>query len=134
MNKSKTKQTESRKLNNTTYAYALTLGAGSNDREDAGDAYGIYLRKRFYTNELYVKKNLKEAYHIPTKKARALYGDSNLHVVIFKNCMPAKESDFDGFRWMYEAKQTIWMPLLEFQKWYGKLPTLNSGGIKAYKL
>jgi hypothetical protein len=121
-------------LNETTFLYPLTLGTGGNSREDAGDAYGIYLRKRFHTNELYPKKNLKEAYHIPTKKARALYGDSNLHVVIFKNCKPAQQSDLEGFKFVYEAKQTIWMPLLEFKKWYGKIPNMQPTGIKAYKL
>ena len=122
------------KIKTTTYNFPLTLGASTgNKRDDAGDAYGIYLRKRFHTNEQYPKP-AKEAYHIPTRKARTLYGDSNLHVVIFKNVKPASKSELKGFSWVYEAEETIWMPLLEFKKWYGSIPIMNSGGTKAKKM
>jgi hypothetical protein len=114
------------------YNFGLTLGTASN-RDDAGDAYGIYLRKQFHSNNMY-SYEIKDAYHIPTKKAIKEYGESNLHVVIFKNCMPAAKSKLKGFRWVYEAEQTIWMPLLEFKKWYGSIPTMNSGGTKAKKI
>jgi len=111
------------------YAFPLTLGTKSNNRETPGDVYGVYINKTYYSNNIHPYK-VDTAVLIPTKDAIDKYGQEVLHIVIFKGVKPAEKSTKDGYKWMYKASTATLMPVTDFIKLFGKLPTLNSGGVK----
>lgn len=116
-------------MSNKEYAFPLTLGTKGNNRETPGDVYGVYINKKFYSNNIH-PYNVNTAVLIPTKDAIDKYGQDVLHVVIFKGVKPAEKSSKPGYRWMYKATTSTLMSVKDFIKLFGKLPTLNSGGVK----
>ena len=111
---------------------ALTLGTGKNQRESEGDAFGIYLRKKFYSNENRQLK-IKDSWHWPTAKAVTKFGEDRLFVVVFKNVDGAMKSDSPGFKYMYTAECAEFIPYKMAVSLRGGKPKINSYAIVAKK-
>ncbi len=112
--------------------FPLTLGVSKNKREGEGNVYGVYLRKQFHlNNDAYKNLKIRHAFGVPTKKAIATFGKDKLHVVILKWVGEATKSNVKGFKYMYQAEQSEIMPLEQFERMFGNVPTLNSGVIKS---
>ena len=112
------------------YAFPLTLGTKNNNRETLGDVYGVYIEKTYYSNADNPYKEVDTLFLIPIKSVIKKYGIEKLHAVKLEEDVKVKKTTKDGYKWEYNATKSTLIPLIEFIKLYGKLPTLNSGGVK----